>query len=361
MRVIQGDCLEVMPTLDAESIDAIVCDPPYGLSFMGKAWDHGVPGVPFWIEANRVAKPGAYLLAFGGTRTFHRLTVAIEDAGFEIQDCLSWLYGSGFPKHKSKLKPAWEPIIMARKPAPKATHLNVDACRIGERERERFTDAKRVSSFGGNAQDYKNPRHYERSVNPLPLGRWPANVCLDEEVAAMLDATTADVRATRPHPITSRVSQYAGYGSITRKSGEIVNYDEGDAVGASRFFYTAKAGRSEREEGLEGFPVQLAGVGDERPGGSMHERAGDGGSVRSRNHHPTVKPVDLMRWLVRLVAPPNGVVLDPFMGSGTTGIAAVLESKRFIGIEKEQEYCTIAEKRIAHWGAQGILNLDGVA
>ena len=142
-----GDCLEVMPTLDADSVDAIISDPPYGLSFMGKAWDHGVPGEVFWREALRVAKPGAHLLAFGGTRTFHRLTVAIEDAGWEIRDCVMWVYGSGFPKsHNGEwggtaLKPAWEPIIVARKPligtvaANVLAHgtggINVDACRVG--------------------------------------------------------------------------------------------------------------------------------------------------------------------------------------------------------------------------------------
>src|SRR5689334_21480892 len=125
-----GDCLDMMRTLDADSIDAIVTDPPYGLKFMGKHWDHGVPGAAFWTEALRVAKPGTYLLAFGGTRTYHRMTCAIEDAGWEIHDCLCWLYGSGFPKHKSKLKPAYEPIVMARKPAPRATLLHIDACRL---------------------------------------------------------------------------------------------------------------------------------------------------------------------------------------------------------------------------------------
>jgi DNA modification methylase len=130
-----------MPTLDASAYDSIVTDPPYGLSFMGKSWDHGVPGVAFWTEALRGVQPGGYLLAFGGTRTYHRLAVAIEDAGFQIQDCLSWLYGSGFPKHKSKLKPAWEPIIMARKPAPKATLLNIDACRIPATDGANFSRA----------------------------------------------------------------------------------------------------------------------------------------------------------------------------------------------------------------------------
>lgn len=326
MTVLHGDCLAVMPTLDAESVDAIVCDPPYGLSFMGKAWDHGVPGEPFWREALRVAKPGAHLVAFGGTRTFHRLTCAIEDAGWEIRDCLSWLYGSGFPKSHNgtwggtALKPAWEPIILARKQLDGTVAanvseygtgaLNVDGCRIGQRERERFTDAKYLSSFGGDSQDYKNPRRYERATSPLPPGRWPANVCLDEDAAAML--------------------------------GE-----------PSRFFYTAKASRKEREAGLEGMPKEFR----------HHFQTGNGASGKPSsleiaktknpqphaNGHPTVKPLALMRWLCRLVTPKGGLILDPFCGSGSTGCAAMAEGFRFLGIEREEEYVTIAELRIRHW------------
>lgn len=375
MTVLHGDCLAVMPTLDAESVDAIVCDPPYGLSFMGKAWDHGVPGEPFWREALRVAKPGAHLVAFGGTRTFHRLTCAIEDAGWEIRDCLSWLYGSGFPKSLdvskaidkaagaerkvsgsfkntcsyfpepcrghdatgrysptvhalptapatdaarewygwgTALKPAWEPIILARKPLDGTVAknvseygtgaLNVDGCRIGQRERERFTDAKYLSSFGGDSQDYKNPRRYERATSPLPPGRWPANVCLDEDAAAML--------------------------------GE-----------PSRFFYCAKASRKEREAGLDAVAVRAV----HRYGAGIGEGIDPSAPAMNRNHHPTVKPLALMRWLCRLVTPRGGLILDPFCGSGSTGCAAVAEGFRFLGIEREAEYVTIAERRIRHW------------
>jgi DNA modification methylase len=344
LTVIQGDCLEVMPTLPADSVDAIITDPPYGLSFMGKHWDHGVPGVEFWKAAIRVAKPGSYLLAFGGTRTYHRLACAIEDAGFEIQDCLSWLYGSGFPKHKSKLKPAWEPIIMARKPAPKATLLNIDACRIDTadnldggrsfaawREKEGRTD---VPVF--------TPRE-------LPSGRWPANVVLDEVAAGMLDEQSGTRKSGGPrggqrgngHPTNSGTE---GWGSIALS----VGVTHGDTGGASRFFYTAKASRSERNAGLEGFEAKPS---------AEHHRMSDFPDPRmdrpqlrlpAANHHPTVKPIALMRWLVRLVTPEGGTVLDPFTGSGTTGCAAVLEGRRFIGIEREAEYVAIANARIAH-------------
>jgi hypothetical protein len=314
-----------MPTLDADSIDAIVSDPPYGLSFMGKAWDHGVPGEAFWREALRVAKPGAHLLAFGGTRTYHRLAVAIEDAGWEVRDCLSWLYGSGFPKsHNLKddwqgwgtaLKPAWEPIIVARKPlvgtvAANVTQygtgaINVDGCRIGTDAGWSYPNGRGGSGWHGRESLSTNLDEPIQST----AGRWPANVLLDEDAAAML--------------------------------GE-----------PSRFFYCAKASRSEREAGLEGMPTVTSQSG---MGGAMP--VDDNGNERDRfkviaaNHHPTVKPIDVMRWLVRLVTPPNGVVLDPFCGSGSTGCAAVLEGKRFVGIEREPEYAEIARRRIDYWAA----------
>ena len=321
-----GDCREVMASMPEASVDAIVCDPPYGLEFMGKGWDHGVPGVPFWIEALRVLKPGGHLLAFGGTRTSHRLTCAIEDAGFEVRDCLMWLYGSGFPKSLdvskaidkawgdgitdtapateaaqtwegwgTALKPAWEPIIMARKPligtvaANVLEHgtgaINVDASRIGTsddlnggayakdgKERHDGTGSWRYKREGG-AGEYEQPQ-----------GRWPANVLLDPEAAAMLD----------------------------EQSGET----------PSRFFYTAKTSGSER-----------------------HGNDGANGQA-IKNDHPTVKPADLMAYLIRLVTPPGGTVLDPFMGSGSTGIAALRLGFEFVGIEREESYLKIAEARI---------------
>jgi DNA modification methylase len=385
--VLHGDCLAVMPTLDAESVDAIVSDPPYGLGFMGKQWDHGVPGVDFWREALRVAKPGAHLVAFGGTRTYHRLACAIEDAGWEIRDCLSWLYGSGFPKsldvskaidkaagaerevvgerilsndirgnssngkgisgpRKNKepfvqvitaaatdlarqwqgwgtaLKPAWEPIILARKPlvgtvaANVAQYgtggINVDGCRIA-------TDEDTSRPFGSTALGQGSGWNAHANRDGVgaghPSGRWPANVCLDEEAAGLFPE--------------------------------------------SRFFYTAKASRREREAGLEGMPERtLARSGGaqtaEANGDTYAEAQGIGLNrvLRVANNHPTVKPIALMRWLCRLVTPPNGLILDPFTGSGSTGCAAVLEGFRFVGIEREAEYVEIAEKRIAHWHSQ---------
>jgi DNA modification methylase len=329
-EIIHGDCLDVMRWRDAETVDAVVTDPPYGLSFMGKHWDHGVPGTGFWTEALRVLTPGARLLAFGGTRTYHRMACAIEDAGFEIEDSLCWLYGSGFPKHKSKLKPAHEPIVMARKPAARATLLNIDDCRIGTESRFSPPAPLRAGTFNCSFDsDY---------VGKVVSGRWPANVVLDEEAARALDEMSGMLQTgggIRNGPQTPAFfGRFAG--------DEDVRSFPGNTGGASRFYYVAKASRSEREAGCASLPKRTfyadAAIPqrDERP------------NTANANHHPTVKPVALMRWLVRLVTPPDGLVLDPFTGSGTTGIAATLEGRRFLGIEREAEYVEIARARIAH-------------
>jgi site-specific DNA-methyltransferase (adenine-specific) len=366
-----GDCREVMRTLDPESIDSIVTDPPYGLSFMGKGWDHGVPGVEFWAEVLRIAKPGAHLLAFGGTRTYHRLAVAIEDAGWDIRDCVMWVYGSGFPKshdvskaidreagaerevvgpgqwsnrgigingptfkHETSkddgrsvtapateaakqwqgwgtaLKPAYEPIIVARKPLRGTVAgnvlewgtggINVDGCRIdGE-------PWKPVTATGlGSVKFFTEGDTPEIDKHPHALGRWPANFIHDgsEEVTDLL----------------------------------------GDAA---RFFYCPKASKRDRDEGLRAFEEQIAGGMSGRHDGTM------GSVTMSRNHHPTVKPTDLMRYLCRLVTPPDGLVLDPFTGSGSTGKAAILEGFRFVGCELSAEYIEIARARIGHAAGQ---------
>lgn len=304
MNIIHDDCLHAMASMEPNSIDAIITDPPYGLSIMGKGWDHGAPGVPYWQAALRVAKPGAMLLAFGGTRTFHRLACAIEDAGWEIRDCLMWLYGSGFPKSfniakatgdprwdgwGTALKPAWEPILLAMKPcdgayAVNATKhgvagLNIDGCRVES-------------------------------------GRWPANVILDEEAGALLDQQTGTLTSGRGavKKKSAAGSQGNALGKESRPVGtEIPCY--GDSGGASRFFYCAKASKKERGEG---------------------------------NHHPTVKPLALMWYLVRLTkTPTGGVVLDPFAGSGATGLACAAEGRDCLLIEQDAAYCNIIRHRIA--------------
>lgn len=324
-RLLLGDCRETMRAMDAESIDAIVSDPPYGLSFMGKGWDHGVPGEDFWIEALRVAKPGAHLLAFGGTRTFHRLVVAIEDAGWDIRDSLMWVYGSGFPKSLNigggwgtALKPAYEPIIMARKPLTSTVAanvlkygtgaINVDGCRVAAPEKDDFAKAwdKPVNTnigASGSAYITTGKQHTVNLFANKPTGgRWPANVLHDgsDEVTALMPD-------------------------------------------AARFFYCAKASKADRDEGCDGLEAKKQTDGRKSEHHTGHLRTNE----RS-NHHPTVKPTDLMRYLCRLVTPPGGTVLDPFMGSGSTGKAATLEGFRFVGCELQPDYMAIAEARIRH-------------
>jgi len=324
-RLYCGDALDVLPRLDAGSVDAIVTDPPYGLAFMGKDWDHGIPGAHFWTEILRVAKPGAHLVAFGGTRTHHRLMCAIEDAGWEIRDVLMWLYGSGFPKSHNgpwggtALKPAWEPIILARKPLSEPNvaanvlkhgtgALNIDGSRIKTNEQLQGSTVRNDIRGGRFAAGHTpNPgdiADYAQS----PLGRWPANVLLDVEAARLLDEQSGVLTSGKPAGVKTG-GQANAYGYYR---GGIPITGFGDSGGASRFFYCAKADREDRD-----------------------------GST-----HPTVKPVDLMKWLLRLVVPPRGLVLDPFMGSGTTVYAARELGFRVIAIDRERAYCDDSVKRL---------------
>jgi site-specific DNA-methyltransferase (adenine-specific) len=367
-----GDCIAVMRTLPASSVDSIVTDPPYGLDFMGKKWDHGVPGVEFWREALRVAKPGAHLLAFGGSRMFHRLACAIEDAGWQLRDTvpyvhagvtlepvadcpwlLAWVYGSGFPKSRNldgdregwgtALKPAWEPIIMARKPligtvasnvlAHGTGALNIDGCRVGIRENPRITDAKQTSNTFG-AIDSPGGKL-------LPDARWPANLIHDgseEVLAAFPRAPGQQGRARSDGTPQNNVI----YGAL--KHGTKLPEPRGDSGSAARFFYCAKASRKDRNAGLEGMPERPLhwSSGAQSPGTFQSE----GTHKAAQNNHPTVKPTELMRYLCRLVTPPDGLVLDPFMGSGSTGRGALLEGFRFVGIEQDADYTAIAQHRI---------------
>lgn len=381
-----GNNLEILPTLPDNSIDSIVTDPPYELGFMGKKWDSsGIAySVELWQQCLRVLKPGGHLLAFSGSRTYHRMVVAIEDAGFEVRDMISWISNKTFPKslnigkaidkaagierevlrwekrpfkinngpskaeynqiHTNTmdsdgygttpitapatdeakqwegwgtgLKPTVEPIVMARKPVEGTIAnnvlkygtggLNIDASRIGT-ELITTTNGK---GFAGS---------FEGGVNTnggnIHEGRWPANIILDEQAAELVDEQSGEVKG---NPGAQQTTAFRFMNETTGKQA-LVQGNRKDTGGASRFFYVAKASKRDRNEGLE-----LA------------------------NNHPTVKPTALMEYLVKLVTPPNGTVLDPFTGSGSTGKAAILQGFNFIGIEMTEEYVPIIEGRLKH-------------
>jgi site-specific DNA-methyltransferase (adenine-specific) len=315
MTIIHGDCLAAMAEMAPNSADSIVTDPPYGLSFMGLEWDHGVPGELFWREALRVAAPGAFMVAFGGTRTHHRLACAIEDAGWELRDCLMWLYGQGFPKSDGVLKPGWEPILLARKRAP-APKLQIDLCRIP------VADQKGGPSYAQGSSRIVGRAHGEgigfavAAGDPnVGKGRWPANVILDEDAATFLDQQSGVLTSGFSAGFSGEYKAEV-FGKYARNEirPETIYADTG---GASRFFYCAKASRSERTHN---------------------------GVIE--NNHPTVKPVTLMRWLTRLITPPNGHVLDPFCGSGSTGVACAYEGFPFTGIDKDFASAVTAGERV---------------
>lgn len=349
-----GDCRLYMAAHQADMFDACITDPPYELAFMSKAWDKR--GISFdpetWRAVYRVLKPGARLLAFGAPRTHHRTWCAIEDAGFVIEDTVMWLFGSGFPKHKSKLKPAYEPIAVARK-GP-VTALNIDAARIGLEARQYSV----TGAPGGNAwrlrgedgRDVGNARRYGEQSKARPavsvVGRWPANVALDGESARALDEMSGYLDSggpsRKPSGFYTRTNDKGFLAGVS--PAPLTAYDSG---GASRFFYTSKASRAERNHGLEGMAERSGGVHDDdnfrQPG---ERKANHTAPLPAANHHPTTKPVDLMCWLVRLVTQPGDNVLDPFAGSGTTGVACMQEGRSFTGIEIDADYAAIADRRI---------------
>jgi site-specific DNA-methyltransferase (adenine-specific) len=337
MSVMHGDCLDVMADMPAASVDAIVTDPPYGLKFMGKGWDHGVPGVPFWEAALRVAKPGAWLLAFGGTRTHHRLWCAIEDAGWRITDTLIWCYAQGFPKGRAQLKPSYEPIVMARKPGP-LRDLDIEGCRLPTSD-DRGRPPRTPNALYGNGAGTS----LDASENN-PAGRWPANVILTDPIFdGGWDGVVGGGDSVSTVGNGESRDPWLGGGRWSSEN------TYGDTGTYSRFFLIPKASRSDREPLVAGELTEQSG----RPLGISQWEGQTNGSGKTmgpsgprRNTHPTVKPVELMRHLVRLVTPAGGVVLDPFLGSGTTAVAAELEGFDWLGVEKEAEYVAIAEGRL---------------
>lgn len=418
-----GDCREWLPTLPDASVDSCVVDPPYELGFMGRKWDaSGIAyDVAMWREALRVLKPGGHLLAFGGTRTYHRMACAIEDAGFEIRDCIQWLYASGFPKsldvskaidaHNgderpvvgrgngaassntnslgtfapeydrtsaasaasaawsgwgTALKPACEPIVVARKPlgmtvaacvlAHGTGGINIDGCRIPfatEDDQAAAAAAQRLCrepQHGHGIGDMGiHGENQASSLAPylasMDAGRWPANVIHDGS-PEVLEAFAR--YGDRPSGAS------VGDGGRIFGAGGGPTHDgyAGDSGTAARFFFCAKASRAERELGCGGLPTHTAGEATHREDGSdglNSPRAGAGRTAAGiRNVHPTVKPLALLRYLCRLVTPPGGVVLDHFSGSGTCGMAALLESFRYVGCELGADHAAIARARIGH-------------
>jgi site-specific DNA-methyltransferase (adenine-specific) len=417
-QILHGNNLDILPSLADNSIDSIVTDPPYELGFMGKKWDSsGIAySVELWQQCLRVLKPGGHLLSFGGTRTYHRVAVAIEDAGFELRDSIAWLYGSGFPKSLdvskaidkaagaerevigtwkptgkarlvggknpngiyqdyetattikelvditapstseaqqwqgwgTALKPAFEPVIVARKPIEGTVAnnvlkwgtggLNIDGSRIGS------DGGTKGASEGPQGQVYGNGLNGNFGKPVEGLGRWPANIILDPYTAELLDEQSGD-RPGGTFPAKRGQSVNTSFASGQETVGG--QRSMGDSGGASRFFYVAKASKRDRNEGLDDLDAQrhsdreLAdGVGGDNPRNRTNQA--------KQNFHPTVKPTSLMEYLIKLVTPPNGTVLDPFTGSGSTGKAAILQGFDFIGIEMTEEYLPIIEGRLKH-------------
>lgn len=423
--VYAGSNLDILPTLADNSVDSIVCDPPYELGFMGKSWDSsGIAySVELWKECLRVLKPGGHLLAFGGTRTWHRLAVAIEDAGFEIRDNIAWLYGSGFPKSHNiskaidklhgaerkvigqkitgnarsddgwhggqitieetssatddakkwdgwgtALKPAHEPIVVARKPLIGTVAENVLTYGVGGLN----IDASRVDYQSEADQASATPQGrvtqhvwYEDKTQIVPRndntkGRWPANIILDETTAELLDEQSG-IRPGMTSQRNSAGKNIYGGNAFNKSTTTFPEFREGynDIGGASRFFYVAKASKRDRNEGLEeveGKEIGSKGNGLARTCNTCGATVLDGCECPDRtfsnpvrkNFHPTVKPTTLMAYLIKLVTPPNGIVLDPFAGSGSTGKAAILNGFKFIGIELTEDYLPIIEGRLNH-------------
>lgn len=416
MRIINNDCLVAMKEMPDNSVDAIVTDPPYGLSFMGKKWDYDVPSQEIWEECLRVLKPGGYLLAFAGTRTQHRMAVRIEDAGFEIRDMIAWIYGSGFPKslnigkavdkiqgneretiatvknagikampdgresrsqvaweRESKgtmdltkgtsewegwgtsLKPALEPITVARKPIEGNVAqnclkwgvggINIDGCRVGTEQLGGGTmpDLRDVGAMSKEAIGIdklscgQNSRPATRKEQPTYTGRFPANLIHDssDEVVGLFPQTKSGT-AVRGKLTVSHFGHQA-------TPLEDLGYN--DSGSAARFFYAAKASKAERNRGCEDMEEVIHNDGRDESLDSGHMPQNRSNTPK-KNFHPTVKPIALMEYLVKLVSKEGHTVLDPFMGSGSTGIACKKLGREFIGIEKESDYCKIAEARI---------------
>jgi site-specific DNA-methyltransferase (adenine-specific) len=421
-QVICGNNIEVLKTLPDNSVDSIVTDPPYGIDFLGKSWDADTGSIETYQQCYRVLKPGGHLLAFSAARTYHHLAISVERSGFEIRDQIMWIYGSGFPKSQdvgrqlqkrlgvketiknpnhradqidansfskktnsniiiptdeiamawsgwgTALKPAHEPIVLARKPVSEKNiadnclkhgtgALNIDATRVEYAQDEVIDTAPRKAGIG--AKKYAKGDDFAGDTSPeelqanqyyataSSLGRFPANVIHDgsDEVVSMFPDNCGNAaKATR-----TKTSITGTGASLTRvkQAGEDNGFYDG-LGSAARFFYCAKVSRKERNVGCEDIvPRPLF----NNPTGAMGANMGSK-STPSNNNHPTVKPVELMKYLIRLVTPPGGLVLDPFNGSGSTGMAAVELGYDYLGIDLDQNYVDISLARIAAWAEQ---------
>lgn len=477
LKLLNGNNIELLKKLESNSVDSIITDPPYGLSFMNKKWDYDVPSIDFWKEVLRVLKPGGHVLSFGGTRTYHRMVINMEDAGFEIRDQIMWLYGSGFPKshniskaidkfegnerkiigkkiqrvdgttrnlqsnggfmkeniitkksdgyinieeagsENSKkydgwgtaLKPANEPICLARKPLEGNTiaenvlkyetgGINIDSCRVGTETISVHNAPK--GTFAGGEEDRGSDTNSYREHE----GRFPANIileCICDEVIKDEKISNHTNGGNKEGAIFGNGKGLGDHNSniYVNEKGDIhtnpdcpcrildeqsginksvgpLEYDYDDAPnqnnqtkltkniksgvhysdkgGASRFFYQAKVSKKERNMGLDAFEDKLQAAAEFRPNHMDKALKGEDGNPYGRytptkNTHPTVKPIQLMAYLCRLITPPNGTILDPFMGSGSTGISALLEGFNFIGMELDENYFKIAEERINNY------------
>ena len=344
-QLYRGDAAQVLRGMAANSVDSVVCDPPYGISFMNKHWDYDIPSVETWREVFRVLKPGGHVLSFAGTRTHHRMAAAIEDAGFEIRDMIAWVYSTGMPKSKnlgngfgSSLKPALEPITVARKPFTGSLTanfeqygtggINIEGCRVpltGDADAASFENNHRVTerlpqSYDGQSLGLHDGGWKQRVGEAvIPPGRWPANLAHDgsEDVLAAFPDAPGQQGDLKGHN-KERQSPNGIFGKMAPARDHVARVEADKS--AARFFYCTKASKKDRGEG---------------------------------NNHVTVKPTTLMQWLCRLVTPPNGTVLDPWAGSGSTGKAAILEGFHFVGIDLDSDkdgkslgYLDIARSRI---------------
>jgi len=424
ISIINNDCLVALKTLDDNSVDSVVTDPPYGISFMGKHWDYDVPKVEVWEEVFRVLKPGGHILCACGTRTQHRMTVNIEDAGFEIRDVIAWIYGSGFPKSLNigkaidvmtgnerisigisnngsgaqpsklnnhdkgdtgigymdgsgksfeltkgnseyeglgtSLKPAMELWTLARKPLSEKTvatnvlkwgtgGINIDGCRV---------DLNGQKKTSGGCKGTENPVNYNFGkplVENNNIGRFPANVIHDGSDEVESEFAKVGILKSGKATIGTGTIDCQNNGIYGSGKGGLITSCFADSGSASRFFYCAKASKSERNKGCDEFEDK------NKDGHNMlansfrtDPRSPNGGyenkpASPQKNNHPTVKPISLMRYLCRMITPKKGTILDPYMGSGSTGIGAKIEGFSFIGIERESDYCKIAQARIDSW------------